>query len=402
MIFIFLPKLDQTSTSVFQQMQAEANVVLGRDKKNFNPVQVQSQVPYWLKKSQSSMIAFLQSYYDWLSQGYGYTGINMMDLKNLPDVSMTPEFVLPRFIATYAPDIKGIYELDPELQPSADNIRRTIVNIRQEIYQRKSNEDAFKSLMGSLFGITTDTINLSYPKRKLMRLNAGKLDWMSNSHYFGISGNEYSSERYTMVGSHLNQGVLQDGAMWQEFSYILTSEIDDSNPYYEAVVKETLHPAGLLGLYEKVERFSEGGFEPGPISTYENPKISNYYPYTLGSTGTLNKCSGCVGSLFRTGWTFPTFVYPSWDDLIMNGPSADFGSIIVRHFFELNSADGSESPNVLIGTTCGYACGACGAVEFSWEVDVGGVYTGPNIYTEVPEENLFLRTERFLGLDLLE
>lgn len=401
MILFFAGSTQSSPTAIFNNMKKAADSAISNERFIFNPVRVDSQVPIWLKKNNSLLPVFLQSYYDWLASVYGYTGVGVMELSKLADISESPEITIPHFVEMYAPDIKGIYDLPEDLQPSNDNIRKTIINIRQEIYQRKSNEDAFKSLMVSLFGISSDTIKISYPKRKLMRLNAGRLDWMSNSDYYGTTG-EYSNERYTMVGSHLNQGVFQDGGMWQDFSYVLTSEIDDSNPYYEAVVKETLHPAGLLGLYEKVERFSEGGFEPGPIVTYENPKISNYYPYTLGSTGTLNRCSGCVGSLFRTGWTFPTFVYPSWDDLIGNGPSADFGSIIIRDFFELNSADGSASPNDLIGTTCGFACGACGAVEFSWEVGVDEPYTGENVYTEVPEENLFLRTERFLGLNLLE
>lgn len=391
-----------STLAIFRQMQSAASDVLINRNLNFNPIQVKTQVPSWMNDVNSNMVEFVQSYYDWMTNSFGYSGTNVMDISKVFDVDEAPEYILPHFIETYAPDIKSIYKISPELRPTANNIRKTLVNIKTELYQKKSNEDAFRSMMVSLFGISAATINLSYPKRKIMRLNAGKLDWMSDSNYYGITGNEYSSERYTMIGSHLNQGVFQDGGMWQDFSYVLTSEIDDSNPYYEAVVKETLHPAGLLGLYEKVERFSEGGFEPGPIVTYENPKISNYYPYTLGSTGTLNRCSGCVGSLFRTGWTFPTFVYPSWDDLIGNGPSADFGSIIIRDFFELNSADGSASPNDLIGTTCGFACGACGAVEFSWEVGVDQTYTGGNVYTEVPEENLFLRTERFLGLNLLE
>lgn len=397
MFFFFLPKSAQTSISVYQQMQAEADLILSQEKKNFNPVQIQSQVPYWVKKSQSSLIPFLQSYYDWLSQGYGYTGVNMMDLKDIFDVSSAPDYVLPHFIATYAPDIQGIYDIDEDSRPSAENIRRTIVNIRNEIYQRKSNEDAFKSLMSSLFGITTDTIKLSYPKRKLMRLNGGRFDWMSNSDYYGMTGEygstgQYSQERYTMVGSYLNQGVLPDNGMWQDFSYILTSEIDDSNPYYEAVVKETLHPAGLLGLYEKVERYAEGDYVPGPVEDYEWPKIRNYYPYNLGSTGTLNKCSGCTGIYFQPGWTFPTFVYPSWDKEIMDGPSANFGSIRIFDFFRLNSIPGLTSPNDYIGDICDFACGVCGSVEYAWFVGEGEQYTD-NVYNETIVEPEFERDE---------
>lgn len=384
-MLIFFKGQTFSKQSAFQRIQAQADVVLASKKLNFNPIQVEAKIPSWLKQETNNKISglgqFLQAYYDWISNDYGYTGVNVLDIPSLMDIDETSEFLLPHFINTYASDISGIYNLPEDERPTDTNIKNTIKNIKTEIYQRKSNEDAFRSLMGSLFSIDPEEIQFTYPKRKILRLNGGILDWMVDSPYYGITG-EYSSERYTIVGSHLNQGVFQDGAMWQEFSYILTSEIPDTNPYYEAVVKETLHPAGLLGLYEKVERFSEGGFEPGPISTYENPKISNYYPYTLGSIGTLNKCSGCTGPLFRAGWTFPTFVYPgTWDEEIMNGPSANFGSIRIFDFFELNSIGGAGSPNDFIGTSCEYACSATGSADFLWYIITDeGVFIENNIY----------------------
>lgn len=368
MIIFFAGLTQPTSTAVFNNMKKAADLAILNERFIFNPVRVDSQVPVWLKRNNSLMPNFLQSYYDWLSSLYGYTGVGIMDLSTLADISESPEFTLPHFVEMYAPDIKRIYEIPEDLQPSPENIRKTIINIRQEIYQRKSNEDAFKSLMASLFEITADTIRFSYPKRKILRLNAGLLEWMSNSEYYGTTG-EYSEERYTMVGSHLNQGVLPDHGMWQDFSYLVTSEIDDSNPYYEAVVKETLHPAGIVGLYEKIEKFSEGGFVPSPVVDYEIPQIAHYYPYTLGSSTSLPKCSGCSGSLFVSGWTFPTFVYPSWDyEISTIGPSANFGSIILRDFFTLNSATGSISPNDIIGTSCVSACTATGSASFTWSV----------------------------------
>lgn len=396
-MFFFFTGNSGSSIATFRQMREAANAVLIKENTNFNPIQVRTQVPEWMKNSDSNMVDFLQSYYDWMTNSFGYTGTNVMDISKVFDIDEAPEYVLPHFIQTYAPDINGIYDIEPDLRPSAENIRKTITNIRTEVYQRKSNEDAFRSMMVSLFGISAGTINISYPKRKLMRLNAGKFGWMSSSDYYGTTG-EYSSERYTMVGSHLNQGVLQDGRMWQDFSYILTSEIDDSNPYYEAVVKETLHPAGLLGLYEKVERYAEGGYDPGPVEDYEWPKIRNYYPYNLGSTGTLNRCVGCTGIYFQPGWTFPTFVYPSWDKEIMDGPSANFGSIRIFDFFRLNSIPGLTSPNDYIGDDCNFACGVSGSVDYDWYVGQGDQYTD-NVYSEnaTIEEPELTRNEDLLN-----
>jgi hypothetical protein len=369
MIFFFQGVTLPTSTGVFQGMQAAAAALVSKQRVNFNPIQVKNQVPFWLNDSQSLMVEFVQNYYNWLTNSYGYTGINVMDLSNLPDIEETPDFLIPNFLKMYAPDMLGIYNIGATYQPTPDQIRNTIHNIKTEIYQRKSNEDAFRAMMVSLFGISADTIKITYPKRQILRLNAGRLDWMPNDDYYGITG-EYSSERYTMIGSHLNQGVLPDSGMWQDFSYILASEIDDSNPYYEAVVKETLHPAGLLGLYEKIEKYSEGGYYPGPVATVEVPKIANYYPYTLGSISSLPICSGCTGNLFVSGWTFPTFVYPSWSDAIVaSGYTRPFGEIKLSDFlYQLTTTATGGSPNDRIGTNCNVSCGATGTIDFTWTV----------------------------------
>lgn len=379
-MFFFLKQSSTiTAKGLYQNMQAAVDFALEKKKINFNPIQVDTQVPQWLNDNHPIFVKFAQHYYDWLVDSYGNTDTNIMDMSKLFDIDETPEYILPNFIRSYAPDLVGIYDIGLTLQPTPEQIRRTITNIKTEVYQRKSNEDAFRTLMPSLFGISADTIKISYPKRKLMRLNAGRLDWMTNSDYYGITG-EYSSERYTMVGSHLNQGVLPDGGMWQEYSYLLTSEIDDSNPYYEAVVKETLHPAGLLGLYEKIEKYSEGDYEAPPPIDYEIPILANYHPYTLGSNISLSKCSGCTGSMTTTGWLYPTFVYPSWDVEIANGNSADFGSIILQDFFVLNSFPGELSPNDQIGNACNFACGTSGAVSYDLYVATG--FTSNNEYSE--------------------
>lgn len=374
MILFFSGITSSSRDSVFQKMIADGSLVLTKKQKVFNPIQVESQIPTWLKKDVdgrntiSGMIEFLQSYYDWLSNEYGYTGINVMNIDQIMEIDNSSDYLLEYYVRTFAPDISGVYELDESVKPTIEQIKNTINNIKLEIYQRKSNEDAFKSIMASLFGQNPEQVILSYPKRKLLRLNAGKLDWMSDSDYYGTTG-EYSPGRYTIVGSHLNQGVIQDGKLWQEYSYLLTSEIEDTNPYYEQIVKETLHPAGLLGLYEKKEVYFEGGYREDPVSQIEIPKIANYYPYTLGSSISLPKCSGCSGSLFVSGWTFPTFAYPSWDyEISTIGPSANFGSIILSDFFRLNSATGSTSPNDIIGTSCVFACTATGSASFTWSV----------------------------------
>lgn len=395
MIFFFFA--GKTSpVSVFESMSSQADTLLSLKKKNYNPVQIEGQIPTWLRENSdtkmSGMGQFLQGYYDWLANEYGFEGVNLMNMAALFDIDETPEFLLPHFIETYAPDIKGLYDLPEEIRPSGQNIRNTIKNIKNEIYQKKSNEDAFRSLIGSLFSVNPETIKFAYPKRKILRLNGGILDWMTDTEHYGFTG-EYSPDRYTVVGSHLNQGVMPDGKMWQEFSYLITSEIDDSYAYYESVVKEMLHPVGLLGIYEKLESYSEGGYSPGPVTTVEVPKIANYYPYTLGSVSTLPICSGCTGNLFVSGWTFPTFVYPSWADSIMaSGYTKPFGEIKLSDFmYQLSTTATGGSPNERIGTNCTLSCGATGTIDFTWTVYRASVpyvgITGINVGEAINFEN---------------
>lgn len=372
-MFFFFGSTFTSGPVAFQQMSANAASLLNKKKKNFNPVQIEAQAPFWLKKNtlgqktRSGMLDFLQGYYDWLTNSYGLTGVNIMDLANISDISTAPESVLPYFINSYAPDLKGIYDLPPEEIPPAENIRQTIDNIKTEIYQRKSNEDAYKSLLASLFSKDPEEISFWYPKRKLMRLNGGRLDWMTDDDYYGTTG-EYSPNRYTLVGSNLNQGVLQNGKMWQEFSYIITTQAEPSIPYYEAVIKETLHPAGLLGIFETKEVYSEGDYSAENFPDEEIPQISNYYVYSLESSATLPRCSGCSGALSKPGWIFPTFEYPTWDIEIAEGVTTNFGSIIIQDFLRLTSATGEVSPNDRIGTSCIATCGLSGSAQFSWDV----------------------------------
>lgn len=322
---------------------------LATKKNNLSPVQVESQVPYWMRinsdgyGNHSLMINFLSSYYEWLSNEYGYENTSMFDMTRLSDINEAPEYLLPHFIKFYAPDIQKLYDLPPNQKPTDKQIRATIENIRTELYQRKSTEVCFKSFLFSLFGIDPSTVNIIYPKTKLMR-----------------------------SGSYLNQGVLQDGKMWQEYSYIIQSEVDDSNPYYETVLKETIHPAGLLGFFEKEEIYEEDSDEEEDYIEYEIPMVANYYPYTLGSFESLPFCTGCSSGypLFETGWTFPTFEYPDWSLYINQAP---FGNIIISTFMtELGST--SDSPNDNIGTRCDLICGSTGSVFFTWGLTLDGLF----------------------------
>lgn len=375
-MYLFGQTLSST-TSVFDGMNNNATSYLSKRRTKYNPIQIESQVPFWMIKNgdgygnPSTMIYFLQYYYEWLAEKYGYETGNIFEITKLFDVSETPSYILPHMVNVYAPDIKGIYNLDESERPSDSAIRNTIYSIKTELYENKSTEVAYHRLMGSLFSIDPDSITIKYPKRRLMRLNGGLLPWMStgvNSESAGFVGStgEYSNERFSLVGSYLNSSVLQDGNLWQEYSYVIDSEIDDTNPYYVDVIKETLHPAGLLAFFEQNERYAE---ESDPTENqffdYESPVIANYYPYGVTSTETLPPCTGCTGERSEPGWSHPTFVFPNWDQKIKARNVAIFGDIqVLNEFVNLKSEPNKFSPNDIIGTECEYTCNYVGGVSF--------------------------------------
>jgi hypothetical protein len=187
----------------------------------------------------------------------------------------------------------------------------------------------------------------------------------SISQFMGSTG-EYSNERYSLIGSYLNNGVLYDNNLWQEYSYVVDSPIDESNVYYEETVRTTLHPAGFKAFFEKRELFAEvAPPDIGQESVYEIPVVANYYPYRLDSVESLDRCAGCTGESSVSGWETPTFVFPNWDIKIKNRNVETFGGIqILSEFTVLTSSPGTESPNNIIGNDCDYACGFFGNVHF--------------------------------------
>lgn len=353
----------QSPTSAFNEINALAVDLLNKKKKQINPVQVQAQVPYWMIKNSdgygnsSLMINFLQSYYDWLTDYYGVTGANIFDLGALLDVSSTSPSLLPNFVNHYAPDIAGVFELtDDEQKPTNDSIRNTLVGIKTDLYQLKSTETAFRRLMSTLFSINPDTITIEYPGQKLMNLNDGLL----------------------------NSAVFPNEIQWHPYAYVVKSEVVDENVYYEDVVRKTLHPAGMRGFFETV--IIDGDVVDGDIDVInfnEVPLIANYYPYGLSSDFTLSKCTGCTSaySEFRAGWTFPTHVYPDWEESISESNPVDFGSIKIYDFFTLEVKPGEFSPNDIIGTVCNYACGSSGSAGFNWYIGQDQQYLR-NVYIE--------------------
>ena len=364
-------------------------------------VDVKHLFPYWiLERSESSspnnyLVNFVQSYYDWLYTKSGYelstTSLHSVGLRKILDIENTPVEFLKHFSFTYASGFSNWFigaTAGPEGTDTTENVRSLIGGIRQNLYQQKSNEEAYKYFFQSLFGSDGSDISLSYPKMNIMRLNGGRFgDWES------VTG---------LGGSLLNSSAkLQDSDWYQDFSYLLKAGVDivdeDTGlPVYYNDLQTMLHPSGLKGFFEKtVQDYIPSDDYDGGILQGENPILGNYFAYRLSNTTGYTACIGCCGSGWgydgptayigatlgtfggaSGGWTqgnvwasigsggvsaeynIPTHNWPDWDDDISSGLT--FGGIYIRDFVYLYPAD--SSPNLgMTGCTLsgGEASGQC-------------------------------------------
>jgi hypothetical protein len=155
------------------------------------------------------------------------------------------------------------------------------------------------------------------------------------------------SPAYTQLsGSKLNFSVMNDGDVWQEYSYVINSS-DLSQEEYDGVVRPLTHPAGLKDIFNyRTDIFNNDYDAASVITIYEITKIKNYTGYTMGSTQTIGNTFGCI-----SGLTAPNYVFPTWDVVISGYPAGvTFGKILVSDFFKLRPNSGYTFPNELF--TC--------------------------------------------------
>ena len=275
--------------------------------------------PRWiLERSESDQtdnffVDFVQSYYDWLYSKSGYelnfTDLHSIGLLKLVDIDEAPISFLSSISYSYASGISSWFiDSSTEEDTQKVDVRELIRGIRQNLYQKKSNEEAYKYFFQSLFDISGTDIILTYPKQNIMRLNGGRFkdeQW----------GNEDASGYYEIVrhlgASFLNENIIQDSLWYQDFSYLLKAGIDDiidnttGLPHYYDDLQTILHPAGIKGFFEKTTQdYIPPDDYDGGIVHGEEPMLHNYFPYRLSDTTGYTACIGCSGSLW--GYDGPT------------------------------------------------------------------------------------------------
>jgi hypothetical protein len=408
-IFKNYPKNTELEMRILGQTLPDINKVVDR------VIDVRHIFPYWIIERSTTtpatnhFVNFVQNYYDWLytKSGYELSSGGMFHnsgMGKMIDVEYSSVKLLDKFIFSYASGL-STHNIEDKETDTSRRIRNLITNIRTNLYQKKSNEEAFRYFFQSLFGVAGSDVTISYPKKNIMRLNGGRFaEWPSE----GYSTGYYELTR-NLGGSFLNGDFkIQDSYWYQDFSYLIKAGIDvvDENtglPVYYEDLTTMLHPVGMKGFFEKtVQDYIPPDDHEGGISHGEQTRLSNYFPYRLTDSAGITVCVGCSGSGYEYdgptayigsswssgsssgtfggstgGWTMdnvwsmigggaitgswgltghgsPTHYFPDWEVDIPAGTS--FGSIYIGEFVYLYPSE--DSPNVGL-TGCTSGSGAC-------------------------------------------
>lgn len=329
-----------TNISSFFIKTKEAGITCGY------PQNIKNLFPRWIRLSNNSnsiLIALTQQYYEWLSCNCNdITGINFLSLEDLTDIDNIPTELLSNLANSY---VNAIPKESITNQIITETGLKTLIkNIKTNLYDKKGTEESIKLIINKVFNIPVENISISYPKKYTFKLNGGSFDWMrDNLDTIGQYYVNLPSFYPQLTGSRLNFSVLSDNDVWQGYSYVVNCA-DLSSEEYLGVVRPIVHPAGYKDIFNyKPEIFNNEFDSASFITIYEIPKIKNYGGYTLGSKQTINYTFGC-----SSGFTAPTYVFPTWDvEISQYSAGVTFGSIKLSDFFKLFPNPGYTFPNEL-------------------------------------------------------
>jgi hypothetical protein len=100
-----------------------------------------------------------------------------------------------------------------------------------------------------------------------------------------------------------------------------------------------VHDQNRLNLTTEINSMVFRSNAPIIIPT-ETPQIRHYSPYTLNSTTSIGKNTGC-----SLQFAAPTNVFPSWDSEISQYSGISFGKLLIRDFTVLAARAGFTLPN---------------------------------------------------------
>ena len=378
--------LEDRLSNVFDQIElyktenlilgAQADVTVNNYDCCSTYLDISDQIPHWVVMEKEerggnalTIFDFIQKYYDWLYCDEECGGSDYLlenKLLDIIDIEKTKEKYHKRLYYSYFPE----YESDEPLLNydnaivTNDSISSFVKNIKSKFYTKKGSIESLKIFFKSIFSLDPAYIVVQYPKKHILRLNAGAfyLDnfaFRGSTHDQNINLEEIENE---IVGSYLNHNRFQDGEVFTDYTYILNA-IDNSS--YKDLYKRTLHPAGLNCIFE----FDINLYEP-PGTTYieetavceENPLLMRYSPYALNETYVdesfalmLNGGITYYGLTYGVGCSlsdaigfgsFPCHFFPNWS---AGGESyTRFLDIPMSEMFRLCRINNNINPNISI------------------------------------------------------
>jgi len=317
------------------------------------PLDIMSLFPRWLHKisisGDANLIELTKQYYDWLvCKSNDINSVGFLNLESINDIETMPNSYVKYSASSYLPSLHtNVINYDGYTGGHVDQnkIRLLLDNVKTNLYSRKGSKQSYDTVVDTLFGISAENINISYPKKFVMRLNSGKYDWMGiETVELGDNPIDLPAE---LSSSFLNFSVLPDNGLWQDYSYVVNVS-GLSLEAYTNVVRPLLHPAGTADFFQIRQDIFNNNSETVRVFTSEIPKINNYYGYTMGSFSSLSSCDQGAGG-------DKTFVFPSWDEEIsLYNSGVTFGNINIVDFTTLTPKSGMGYPNesIIAEGTC--------------------------------------------------
>ena len=261
---------------------------------------VRSLVPLQLRSGADRFIKFLEDYYTYLNTD----GLPSQEIENI-----VTEHDIDRTSTQYIDRIQK--ELAKNIPNSAAFDRVSLYKKIYHFYLTKGSEDSILNFFKIFYD---EGINVTYPRSKLFKPSAGTWDDVNDT-YKGVSG--------FLSGTD----VLQDSHFWQDFSYVINSNLPVNG--WKTAFMATTHPAGfeffaalVIMLFQKNEWVGRFIVFDSATRKYIFKGLSNnFHPSTPYETTTLDdhawlknlvppsKSNEVFGYDSQTGYHFPLFQY---------------------------------------------------------------------------------------------
>jgi len=361
------PVLEQTDTQTETTISGDCCIT------NFD---ISKQIPLWVLVEKEerggneiTVFDFIQKYYDWLycdlECGSGSNYLLEDKFLQVIDIEKTKERFLKRLYSTYFPE----YRDDEELKDKNGNdvtiksLSSFVKSIKTRFYLKKGTAEGLGIFFNKIFSVEDTNLFIKYPKKQILRLNGGAF-YDSRFKFNAVTADRLldpESVSNEIIGSRLNYNRFQDGGVFTDYSYILTTGLSAEN--YKNLHLRTNHPAGTNCIFE----LGINQYEP-PGSTYienqicELPRIGNYLPYQLNVdyVDAAYSLSGFYGLTYTIGCSLdplagsslgnePCFFFPSWAEETKDYES--FFDIPIEKMFKICRIN-NINPNANIPLEC--------------------------------------------------